>query len=419
MDTGREIGNARPPLMSGYRALDLTDPQGYVCGMFLAELGFEVIKVEKPEGDPGRLRYPFIGGSPDKEKGIYWNSYNVDKKGITLNIETEKGRSIFKELVKKSDVVIESFEPGYLDGLGLGYAELSKVNPKIILTSITPFGQDTSRRNYKGGELICDALAGVMDNIGDEDRAPLIEPSDTCTFYANIAAATGTITALYAANLQGEGQHVDVSIEEAAASRNPQGEMSWIFDRKIAKRMGPYSKYGIAKVRTVWECRDGFVNWTLFAGRMGAKGNAALSAWMNEDGLENPLNGIEDWNNFDMSSMTEKELDNWEECIARFFRNHTKKELGEEGAKRNLSATILAGPDDMLRNEHLISRGYWTELEGPDGTVLPHPKYCLLSSETENFTRKRAPFLGEDNDSVYKELGIKTPLKDLKAEGVI
>ena len=418
MDTGSESRN-RQPLMSGYRALDLTDPQGYVCGMFLAELGFEVIKVERPGGDPGRLRYPFIGGVPDPEKGIYWNSYNVDKKSITLDLETGKGRSVFLELIRKCDVVIESFDPGYLDGLGLGYDELSKVNPKVILTSITPFGQDTSRRHYKGGELICDALAGVMDNIGDDDRAPLIEPSDTCTFYANIAAATATVTALYAVNLQGEGQHIDVSIEEAAANRNPQGQMSWMFDRKVGKRMGPYSKYGIAKVRTVWECSDGFVNWTLFAGNLGFKGNTALCAWMNEDGLENPLNEIEDWHTFDMSAMTEEKLAYWEECIARFFRNHTKKELGEEGSKRNLSATVLAGPDDMLHNEHLNERGYWTELDGPDGTKLPHPKYCFLSSETDNFTKRRAPFIGEDNEAVYAELGLGDSLNELKAEGII
>ena len=419
MDTCSENRGGRQALMSGYRALDLTDPQGYVCGMILAEFGFEVIKVEPSGGDPGRLRYPFIGGAPDIEKGIYWNSYNTDKRSITLALDTEKGREIFKDLVRKSDVVIESFYPGYLDSLGLGYEDLSKINPKVILTSITPFGQDTSRRNYKGGELICDALAGVMDNIGDDDRAPLIEPADTCTFYANAAAAAGTITALYAANLQGEGQHVDVSIEEAAASRNPQGEMTWIFDRKIAKRMGPYSKYGIAKVRAVWECKDGFVNWTLFAGRMGAKGNAALCAWMNEDGLENPLNAIEDWNTFDMSGMTEEDLDNWERCIAKFFRNHTKKELSEEGSRRNLSATALAGPDDVLNNEHLNERGYWTELEGPDGTLLPHPKYCLLSNETDNYTKRRAPFLGEDNEAIYTELGLGDSIGALKAEGII
>ena len=411
--------NAIQANMNGYTALDLSDPKGYVCGMMLAEFGFEVIKIERPEGDPGRLRYPFIGGAPDLEKGIYWNSYNVDKKGITLNIETEKGKKIFLELVKKADVIIESFNPGYLDSLGLGYDELSKVNPKVVLTSITPFGQNTSRKNYKGGELICDALAGVMDNIGDEDRAPLIEPADTCVFYSNAAAVTATMTALYAANLQGEGQHIDVSIEEAAASRNPQGEMSWIFDRKIAKRMGPFSKYGVAKVRTVWECKDGFVNWTLFAGNLGAKGNSALCQWMNEDGLENPLNEIEDWKHFDMSSISREKLDYWEVCIARFFKNHTKKEIDDEGSKRNLQATVLAGPKDVLQNEHLCFREYWTELEGPDGTKLPHPKYFMLSSETENFTRKSAPHLGEDNEEVYTALGLGNSIKELKAEGII
>lgn len=410
----------RPGLLSGFRALDLTDPKGYVCGKILANFGVEVIKVEKPDGDTGRYRYPFIGGEVDPEKGIYWNSYNSDKKGITLNLETERGREIFKELVKTADFVIESFDPGYLDSLGIGYEALSEVNPRIIVTSITPFGQNTSRKHYKGGEIICAALGAIMDNIGDEDRAPLMEPSDTCTFYSNIAAVTGTMTAHYGRQLDGEGQHVDVSIQEASTSRNPQGELGWIHNRKSPKRMGPYSKYGIAKVRTVWACKDGFVNWTLFAGFLGAKGNAALCQWMNEDGLENPLNAILDWKQFDMSGMTEEDHANWERCIAAFFMNHTKEELSVEGSKRKLSATILADPKDILENEHLNARDYWVDLDYPElGTQLPQPKFFMQSNETENFTKCRAPHIGEHNSEIYAQLGLGDSLAELKAAGVI
>lgn len=421
MDVNKAAADTgRPGLLTGFRALDLTDAKGYVCGKILANFGVEVIKVERPGGDPGRYRYPFIGGEADPEKGVYWNSYNSDKKSITLDLETEQGREIFKDLVKQVDFVIESFDPGYLDGLGLGYAELSKLNPRIVVTSITPFGQHTSRRNYRGGEMICAALCAIMDNIGDEDRAPLLEPSDTCTFFANVAAVTGTMTAHYARQRCGEGQQVDVSIEEAIASRNPQGQMGWMFNKKAPKRMGPYSKYGIAKVRTVWPCKDGFINWTLFAGNLGAKGNSALCKWMNEDGLENPLNEIEDWMKFDMSGMTEEDHAHWETCIAAFFLNHTKEELSVEGAKRRLSATVLADPADVLANEHLNARDYWTRLAYPEwGMDLPQPKFFCLTSETDNYTHRRAPHIGEHNAEIYGQLGLTDSLDSLRAAGVI
>lgn len=390
-------------LMFGFRALDLTNAQGYVCGKLLANLGVDVIKIERPGGDPDRWRAPYIDGETNPEKSIYWNSFNADKRGITLNLECDEGKELFLQLVKTADFVLESFEPGYMDKLGIGYAKMSEINPRIILTSITPFGQTGSHSHFRGGELICSAMGATMDNIGDPDRAPLLEPADTNTFYANCLALTGTMVAHYARECSGEGQQVDVSIEEAAANRNPQGQVAWAFNRKLIKRMGPFSKYGSAKVRTIWECKDGFVNWTMFAGALGFKANSALCKWMNEDGLENPLNVVEDWKNFDMSAVSAEEMAYWETCMARFFKKHTKEEFRTEGSRRKLAATVLDCPDDLWQNEHLRVREYWKDVEVPGcDKALPMTNFFLLSSETENYTHTHAPRIGEHNEEIYQ-----------------
>jgi crotonobetainyl-CoA:carnitine CoA-transferase CaiB-like acyl-CoA transferase len=127
-------------LLAPYRALDLTDEKGLLCGKTLADMGADVIKVERPGGDPARRIGPFYHDEPDPEKSLYWFACNTNKRGITLNIETTDGQEIFKRLVKTADFVIESFDPGYMSSLGLGYPDLEKINPKIIMVSITPFG---------------------------------------------------------------------------------------------------------------------------------------------------------------------------------------------------------------------------------------------------------------------------------------
>lgn len=406
-------------LMDGYRALDLTTDIGFATGCMLGKFGVDVIKIEQPGGDPCRIRAPYIGNAVDPDKSIFWNVYNSDKRGITLDIKKEKGKEIFLEMVKTADFVIESFEPGYLEELGLGYEDLSKVNPKVVMVSITPFGQFGPKAHWRGGDMIAAARGAVMDNIGDEDRCPLLEPADTSIFYGNCAAVCGAMVAHYARVINGEGQHVDVSLQEAGVSRNPQGQIAWMYNRKIIKRLGAFNKYGTTKVRTIWECKDGYVNWTLYAGFLGAKANAALSKWMDEDGLENPLQGITDWTQFSMAGISEEEMERWEECMAKFFKLHTKEEFRKESPKRMLNCTILDEPCDLYNNYQLNSIDYWKQIEYPEwGISIPYARYITSASATLNETQRKAPHVGEHNEEILgKEFGYN--LDELKAEGVI
>ena len=126
----------RQTLLGSYRVLDLTDEKGFLCGKMLADMGADVIKVEKPKGDNSRNIGPFYHKKADPEKNLLWFAYNLNKRGITLDIESEEGQNLFKKLIKTADFVIESFQPGYLDKIGLGYEVLSEINPRIIICTL-------------------------------------------------------------------------------------------------------------------------------------------------------------------------------------------------------------------------------------------------------------------------------------------
>ncbi|MFA4837199.1 MAG: CoA transferase, partial [Dehalococcoidia bacterium] len=162
-----EAVSQREQALSSYRVLDLTDEKGYLCGRILGDLGADVIKIEPPQGDPGRNIGPFYKDMSDPEKSLLWFSYNYNKRGITLDLTKGAGKEILKKLVKNADFLIESFPPGYLDGLGLGYEDLCEINERLVFTSITPFGQSGPYRDYKGPDLIGMALGGYLYLTGD------------------------------------------------------------------------------------------------------------------------------------------------------------------------------------------------------------------------------------------------------------
>ncbi len=178
MSNGKQIRHGPKKdekILDSYRGLDLTDEKVIYCGAILGNLGADVIKIEKPEGDPSRNIGPFYEEIPDSNRGFYWLSLNTNKRGITLNIETTDGKEILKRLVKIADVVIESFDPGYMGKLGLSYSDLEKINSRIIMTSITPFGQSGPYvdRKHKASALTCWALGGMLFSSGSFGRGPV------------------------------------------------------------------------------------------------------------------------------------------------------------------------------------------------------------------------------------------------------
>ncbi len=412
----------RDSLLNGYRALDLTDEKGFLCGKILAAMGVDTIKVERPGGDSSRNIPPFVGGVADPEKSLYWSAFNTGNRAITLDLRTQKGRDLFRRLAATADFVLESFTPGYLDSLGLGFQALSDINPRIILTSITPFGQSGPYSKYEGSELIASAMSGVLATNGDPDRPPVREGPDSIFVEANAAAALGSVMAHYHRERTGQGQQVDVSMQHVAAGRCSVNIINWEFDKRLMNRNGPFRRTGAKFTRWVWRCKDGYVFWTMMASAVGAAGSRALSKWMDDLGMPNPLREIENWEELDMAKVPQETVDAMQSAIGEFFMKLTRQEVAEEGLRRGINASVVNNPADVFENPQLEARDYWTELEHPESALnMKYPKYFFLSNETENYVRRPAPRVSEHNDDIYRtEMGLPDDeISTLKAANVI
>jgi len=162
---GADVTGKYEGALSGYRVLDLTDSLGAYCAKQMADLGADVIKIERPEGDPMRRIPPFAGDAPHPDRGLYFLFRNVNKRGITLNLDESNGRLILKRLVKTADILVENFGPDYMKDRGLDYPALADINPGLVLASITDFGHKGPYRNWKGSNIVGFALSGVRAGI--------------------------------------------------------------------------------------------------------------------------------------------------------------------------------------------------------------------------------------------------------------
>jgi benzylsuccinate CoA-transferase BbsE subunit len=405
------------------RALDLTDEKGFLCGKILADLGADVIKVEKPGGDPSRRMGPFWGDIADREKSLYWFAYNSNKRGITLNIETADGREVFKKLARTSDFVIESFPPGYLETLGLGYSALREIKEGIILTSITPFGQAGPYRDHQAPDIVVMGMAGLLYLTGDKDRPPVNISIPQACLHGGGDAAAGTMIAYYHRQRTGKGQQVDISMQQSTAWFLATTIPFWELDGVILGRAGTF-RTGMSKdvvQRQVWPCKDGYVFYAMLGGLTGAKTARQLVAWMDAEGKGNDYLRSIDWENFDMGTVTQKEMDQISNPIAEFLRVHTKKEILEEALRRRMSICPLLSMQDLLNDANLKAREFWVEMDHPElKTKIPYPKQFVRSSENLTMARFRAPLIGEHNEEIYREIGLsRQDLVVLKQAGVI
>jgi crotonobetainyl-CoA:carnitine CoA-transferase CaiB-like acyl-CoA transferase len=412
----------RERMLEGYRALDLTDEKGFLCGKILAELGVDVIKVEKPGGDVSRSIGPFWQDQADPEKSLYWIAYNSSKRGITLDLGTEDGKQIFRDLVKTADFVIESFAPGELEKLGFGYPELSRIKKDIILTSITPFGRQGPYSRFKASDLTIMGMAGELFLTGDSDRRPVNISMPQACLHAGADAAVGCMLAHHHRRKTGEGQQVDVSMQQSAAWFLAQTIPHWEIDKIILGRVGTFrtSSRGTLQ-RQVWPCKDGFVFFFMIGGQQGAKTCRQLVKWMQEEGMANEFLLNYEWERFDMAGATQELIDRISHPIAEFFKTRTKKEALDAATSQSISICPLMSMQDLLADPNLAAREFWTQMELPElKTIIPYPKQFARSSENDLATRCRAPRIGEHNTEVYGELGLAgEQLAALKAAGVI
>ncbi len=250
-----------------------------------------------------------------------------------------------------------------IDDLGLEELEGVTIPESAVHVSVTAFGSGGPRSAWKGGELVASAMGGALRVTGEPGLPPVKEAGDACTFHADMVAASGALAAHYARGTHGKGQHVDVSIQQVAFSRNFNGVLVWQFDQRKLVRVGGALAYGKATVRAIWRLADGWCFHSLMTGRLGAPANQALSDWMDEAGVPNPLAGT-DWLSYNRSTLPAETRAVWEAAIAAFFLSRTKHEIATEGLRRGINACVANEPADVLADPHLAARGFFDTADG-------------------------------------------------------
>ena len=411
-------------LVRSPRVLDLTNSNGHLCGRILADLGADVVKIERPGGDPDRRIGPFYQQTFNRERSLLWFAYNANKRGITLNLDSGDGRQILKKLAGKADFLIESFPPGFMDELGLGYAVLGEINPGIIYTSITPFGQTGLYKNFKASDLVVMAMSGLLYMTGRPGEAPVRISFPQWFLLAAAHAAAASMVAYFYRETTSRGQHIDVSARECVLWETSNAIPSWKLNRKILKRVGSYmsGRWADIKQKLLWECKDGYVVFYILSGGFGAKTNRGIVEWLQEEGLASEFLTDIDWTAFDMSKQTQEVQNQMEAPIAELFSRHTKAELYNEALKRKIMLCPVSTARDICENTQLHARNFWVEVDHPEiPTRITYPGPFARLSETPLAPARRAPLPGEHNQEVYeKELAFsKRDLGLLHQSGII
>jgi benzylsuccinate CoA-transferase BbsE subunit len=406
--------------LDNLRVLDLTDEKGHLCGKFLADLGAEVIKIEPPEGDPVRQKGPFFHDVPDKEKSLPWYGCNSGKKGITLNLVNPKGQQIFKKLVNKADLIIESYSPGYLASLNLDFTKLQVVNPRVVLTSITPFGQTGPYANYVATDLTLVAMSGFMYTCGDANRPPVRIGIEQAFTAAGVQAASASLVALFHSQNCGQGEHVDIAIRECLPSGGFE-VFFWETEGYLGERMGMRRRRANVYLRDLWPCKDGYIGWRLMTGHLGAPTLNNLIAWMDTEGMAGELKEI-DWEKLDMTRVTQEQMARWESLVIPFFMKHTKAQIFEMALEKSMLMAPAYNARELFIYRQLIDRNFWSQVQYPElNATITHPGPFCKMSETPLEPPTRAPSIGEDNKTIYiDELKIsELELTAMKKEGII
>ncbi|GIS95497.1 MAG: CoA transferase [Chloroflexota bacterium] len=411
-------------LLDPYRVLDLCDERGLLAGKILADMGADVVQVEPPGGSPARNVGPFHGDDPNPEKSLFWWAYAANKRSITLDLENRDGQDLLRKLVAKSDFLIESFAPGYLENLGLDYGQLSAINPRLVMVSITPFGQDGPYSNYQASDIVGMALGGFMYLTGDDDRAPVRISFPHFYLHGGAAGATAAMLAHTYRVTSGQGQYVDVSCQQAVAKTLAHAPQIWDIEGAILKRMGVYRQTsGENRVRINWPCKDGYVNYMVQGGTV-AYSTRALLAWMKEDRFDTSDLDAIDWEKMGYGAITPELMAQLGGPLGDFFRGHTRAELVQGSLDRRILLFPVATPSALEGHPQLDARGYFKELDHPElKESVRYPGAFIKSGDGSDIAGvyRRPPLIGEHNIQIYQEeMGLSSlELETLKRGGVI
>jgi crotonobetainyl-CoA:carnitine CoA-transferase CaiB-like acyl-CoA transferase len=395
--------------LAGLRVLDLTDYRGQLCARMLGDHGADVIKVEPPGGDAGRRIAPFVDDQPHPDRSLFFWFYNFNKRSLTLNLESLRGREILLELARGVDVVIENFGPGRAEAMGLGWERMREANPALVMCSMSPFGADGPYRDYTADDAVLTALGGMLYVNGYPDGPPVrplgLQAYHSAAHYGAIA----TMCALFARDRDGLGQWIDLSMQAATA-----GALEHVAGLYFQNGV-PEGRRGTlhwARFFRAGKCRDGYVlhcsiaDWT------------SLIEWVKSDGAAQDLTGPE-WQEHEYRAQHAEHLF---DVLDAWVADKARDEIVERAQLLRQPYAAVRTPDELFDDEQLLARGYFVEVEHPElGRRFRYPGAPAIMHGSPWRIHRRPPLLGEHTHQILREeLGMDpAELAVLAAEGVI
>ncbi len=381
---------------------------GPYCSMLLGDMGADVIKVEsKKKGEDSRGLIPFAGKG-NKKVSLYYTQYNKNKRSITIDFYNPKGIDLLKQLIKKADVLVENFRPGTLDKMGLTKEVLNELNPSLIVTSISGFGQDGPYRNRAAFDCIGQAMGGIMGLTGEPDGSPLLTGTWIADFTTGIYSAFGTVCALFNKQKTNEGQFLDLSLLECVVSLLATAIPNYVESGEIQPRRG--NRDNVTGPANAFKCKDGMIYFHAGTDPLFKR----LATLMGQPELnENPKYCTADRrmeNIFDIEEIVQ----NW---IKEYSTSDAENLLAEAGIPVSKIATV----EDVVNNPQIKHREAIVYRDYPGVGKIALPGITVKMSKTPGEVKRRPPTLGEHNVEILsKYLGLSNEeINKLKDEEVI
>jgi CoA:oxalate CoA-transferase len=399
--------------LEGIRILDLTRIlAGPYCSMLFADLGAEVIKIEPPEGEMIRDNPPRVkngeGGPHDRSRSVYFLSLNRNKFGITLNLKHPRAVAIFKDLVKIADVVLENYAPGVMKRLGIDYPVLREVHPRLIMASISGFGQWGPYSERLAFDIIAQGMSGIMSVTGQPDDSPPTKVGTSLgDLNASAHAAFAIMAALWHREKSGEGQYIDISMQEAMVSIMEGAVVRWTVGKELLTPIGSHNTN--ESPMAAYRCQDGYIiiatvgneHWHRFCRAMNKP------EWVADPGYATK------GQRWEKKYILQKEIE-------KMTTQYTVKEVGEMLDRERVANSPILNIQQVVDDPHLKARGYFLEVEHPIIGKAKISGFPFKLSRTPGEVERPSPLVGEHNEQILgKYLGMSSAeVTRLRVEGV-
>ncbi|MDE2363612.1 MAG: CoA transferase [Hyphomicrobiales bacterium] len=411
-----QIGDKPVPAcaLAGVRVLELSYFAAAVAGRTLSSLGAEVIKIEPPGGELARLRSPCARLEDGSQLSYDWLAFNVGKRSVCIDLDTEQGLAAFSRLTASADIVVSDFQRLSIEESNRLAAIARSANPKMIWTEILPFGRGEPYQSYPATDTILQALGGHLFLNGDIDRPPVRIGVPVALVQGGVEAASAALMAYYHVVRGGPGQRVDISIQECIVWTLLNTTMAWQILGLTEMRGGAVRKERANRfyTRLVWHCLDGYVFFGPVGGGGGAareKSYAALLKWMREDGFEDEILTRHEWNGDKQFDIPQEDYDAVTAVISRFISSKSTERLMTRAVAERILLAPISAIRDVFENEHFCKRGFYELIDDQTrGLTLAYPARWANLSATPLSPLLPSPSPGQDNDLLLERVETRT-----------